>query len=364
VPTRAEALPGLPNYYQLYYEALPQVNVEVLAGTLSRDAWGGAHYPFTLTQPLDVAGRFIAGLPVPLPVTEVAVRLLGPADTKRYAWPASWKGGEQAPAPGSATGFRQSDVLVRRPEVVAWLLEALKPRGWAGVSDGWYVEKMLGQLVPLWAAYDLAFSRANLEANTTFVLAQLELVGYTHALVALEPRGKEVVGPRVRFDPAQGELTYESWPHYAYAQSMRVADTPANRDLVSLLGYAFHPESAGTLLLRFNFQWSAFSRLPLRELSPFIERVPRVGTDGQPAWAYLDPVSDEWVYRDLLDPGVTQLTRGVNFPFLNNAHYVYARIAHYVAPDLSFYNAFRAFSRVLPAGRFVETLLTPDSLLF
>jgi hypothetical protein len=354
VPVRAEALANLPFHYQLYYQRVTGLELDVLAGTLATDAWGGILFPFTATQPLQLAGRTISGLPVALPVTQVLVRLVGPSGQQRYHWPADWSESEHTPASGSQTGFIPASVAANQAAVMSSLLSVFKPASWGTLSDGAFSATLLGQLVPLWAAYDLAFTQANVERNVRFIAHHLGLAGRLDTLTT--DTGTEVVGPRVRFDPTlDAELVYLSWPRYSVSKELLVPDTTYNRTYISLLGYVHYVRTGNKLGLPFRFSWGAFHALKLADFAADIQRVPRVLAQPVPSWAWLDTTTDEYVYRDLLPSGSLDGERGVDFPFLNNAHYVYERVAHYVGPDLTDFNAYRAFARVLPTAQLLAT---------
>lgn len=361
-PVRAVPVSGQANTYQLYYEIIPGVQLDVLSGTMSRDAWGGVLFPYAATGVVDVTDYTIAGLPVPLPVTELLVRLVGPVGTRRYDWPLDWSGEDAAPAPGSATGFLAQAVGAQLADVGAWLTSEFKPASWSTLDNGVFTARLLGQLVPVWAAYNLAFTLPNVQHNAAFVAHVLGFTGRRYQLTT--DTGPQVVGPRVRFDPGKdAELVYLSWPTYGLNQALSVSDTPVNRTYLSELGYQYAASVGGALVLSFSFRWEAFHRLKLADFSDTIERVPRQHSGGEPAWSWLDPVTDEYVYRDLLASGVSQGERGVDFPFANNAHYVYERVAHYVGPDLTSFNSFRAFAHLLPSGRLLENPLSPSAVL-
>ena len=354
LPSRAAPLVDQPGIYQLYYTPV-EATVDVLAGTLSRDAWGGTQFPFTSTGVIELGGRIIAGLPVPLPPTEAVIRLVATSGTQRLNWPAAWQASDAELTP-VAGGFRSEEVAAADPAVRAWLVSTYKPADWTTISDAIFAITLVGQLIPICAAYDLPFTVAALQVNRVFLATQLGLANWYGTLAPLETGTAEVVGPRIRFDLAQGEISYLSWPVYSLDHPIRVVDSTENRAQLTSLGYQ-HQALHGQLIVPFQFHWSPFSTVPLRSFAPDVERVARIGAVGDPVWAGLDPLTDELVYRDLLDPGVIQLGRGVDYPHLNSAHYVYARVGHYLGPDLSGYNAFRAFYAVLPTARLLAPLV-------
>ncbi len=352
VPSRVEALVAQPNYYQLYYVAAA-TQPDILAGTLSRDAWGATQFPFVLSRPLDLGGRVIAGLPVPLPVTFVSFRLRGPAATQCYELPTDWSGASLVPAAGSISGFQPETLDRVRPGLRTLLLQRLKPSSWAQMTDSAFVEWVLDQLLPLWASYNLQLSVDNVTLNLAFLGRQLGLDRAAWSLTSPEHSG-EVLGPIMYFDPAEGHLTEVESQRYVYERSVRVSDTSAQRDELGRLAYRYDVSGA-ELVVPFRFAWNPFYSLPLRFFSPTVETAPASQVAGAPAWAWLDTSSNTMNWRDLLDPGVVQQGVGLDAPYLNDTHYVFTRVAHYVGPEMSFYNSFRAFRHVLPQTRLVAS---------
>jgi hypothetical protein len=349
VPDRVEPLPGLVNTYQLYYRPVGPA-VDVLAGTLARDPWGGVQFPFVVTAPVELDKLVIQGLPVPLPVTEVVVALLGPTGSQRYSWPVDWSESELSPAPATSLGFDPGAVLSAADLVGAALLTELKPADWTGLSDAAFVAVALGALVPVFSAYNIEFTALNVLRNQGFLAAHLSMNGLGRPLVnELTAPDGALVGPRVRYDPLVGELEYLSAPRHGILQQLIIDDTLDNRATLAALGYR-HQLTATGLLATFALSWEPLVHLPLQAFAPVVVRAdPSI--PGAPSWAFTDPVTAELVYRPLLLHGEQQGDRGLDFPHLNGCHYVYQRVGHYVGPELSDYNSFRAFYRVLPTGR-------------
>ncbi len=352
VPTRAEALSDQPNYYQLYY-AQAATQPDILGGTLSRDAWGATQFPFVVSRPLDLRDRVITGLPVPLPVTFVSFRLRGPAASQCYHTPADWSAAALAPAGESILGFRLDSLDRVRPGLRTLLLQRLKPATWGAMTDTAFVEWALEQLLPLWASYNLQLSVENVTLNLPFLARQLGLDRATWSLGSPEESG-EVVGPIVRFDPADGELLEVEPQRYVYERMVGLGDTATQRAELAALAYEYEV-SGGQLLVPFRFAWNPFTTLPLRFFSSTIETVPASQVAGQPAWAWYDARTDTVSWRDVLEPGVVQQGVGQQAPYLNDAQYVFTRVAHYVGPEMSFYNSLRAFRHVLPQTRLVAS---------
>lgn len=358
VPTRVEALSGHPNYYQLYYERLP-AQPDILSGTLSRDPWGGQHYPYVVSRPVDLGERVIAGLPVPLPVTFLAMRLCGPEATREFTPPAAWQPTSADPDPASARGFRTDAIDRNRPGIRSLLVQQLKPAGWEKMSDAAFAEWVLDTLIPLWAAYDLAFNVATVTLNLPFLRRSLGWEPAGATLTTLS-EGDEIRGPLVYYAAEEGVLREVKPVRYAYERAVRLPDTVANRMQLASLAYGYQVIGS-ELHVPFRFSWEPLSQLSLRAFSAYQETAPADRVSGQPAWAWTDASTGQVSWRDVLEPGVIQEGEGFDVPYVHDAHYVFNRVTHYVGPDLSHYNTLRAFRRVSPQTRLTtpRTAFTP-----
>jgi hypothetical protein len=344
LPSRAVPT-GEPHCYRLFYRAVPGVEIEPLPGTLGCDPWGGGRFLYAASQPFTLPDTGVAGLPLPLPRLECALLLTH--RTARMTWRDNRR---PAVAAGTPTGFSMSQVSVAAEAVVTWVLANLRPptwRGWLRAGVGPYITS---RLAAVWAETDLQFTLETVKLNPVLARYALNIATATEQRNPYNQLTKDWVGPVIRLDPADGEIEYLPGlgVEYLLSQAVVVPDTAAQEAELKRLGYDYTRLSRGQgLEVSFGFAWNPWARVPLRALAQQEEETVEKAA-GLPSWAWLNETTQRWSWRDLLATGGRRGDRGIEAPYVNDSHYVYARVAHYVGPDLQHRNSLRAFARTLP----------------
>lgn len=73
-----------------------------------------------------------------------------------------------------------------------------------------------------------------------------------------------------------------------------------------------------------GYFYKPFHEIKIRDYSSNISVQPQIFGVGRPTWAYFSQNQQLWYWRELLKPGEVEIDgNGVNYPFLNGAHYTF-----------------------------------------
>lgn len=91
-----------------------------------------------------------------------------------------------------------------------------------------------------------------------------------------------------------------------------------------------------------GYYYKPHYEIPVRSLSTYVENFNgSTGIDNLPYWAYYSQNYNKWIWRDLYDPGfIDQDGNGVDYPFSNNANYVFKNFIFKLIPEGSKYKNF------------------------
>lgn len=88
-----------------------------------------------------------------------------------------------------------------------------------------------------------------------------------------------------------------------------------------------------------GFYYKPHNPMTLRVFSDYIETGNVENIDGIPSWAFYSRTDQQFRWRDLYTYGfIDNLGRGVNYPFLNTAHYPYTQVIFRLIPEGINYN--------------------------
>jgi hypothetical protein len=83
-----------------------------------------------------------------------------------------------------------------------------------------------------------------------------------------------------------------------------------------------------------GFYYQVHYPITLKVFSDYIETAEQSGTEGIPYWAYFSNNNKLWFWRDIYEYGyIDNLGRGVDYPYLNTAHYPFQDITFRLYPE-------------------------------
>ena len=84
-----------------------------------------------------------------------------------------------------------------------------------------------------------------------------------------------------------------------------------------------------------GYYYKPHFEIPIRSFSTYVENFNgQTGIDNLPYWAYYSKNYNKWIWRDLYDPGfIDQDGNGVDYPFSNNANYVFRNFIFKLIPE-------------------------------
>ena len=129
-----------------------------------------------------------------------------------------------------------------------------------------------------------------------------------------------------------GDTMYGDWCEWnEIEQAERVISEYMNK--VTYYQKAFTiPSTASTNTSGFYYQ--VHNPITLRVFSDYVETAQPVGIEDIPNYAYFSNNNKLWLWRDIYTYGyVDNLGRGVEFPYLNNAHYPFQNIPFRLYPE-------------------------------
>lgn len=102
----------------------------------------------------------------------------------------------------------------------------------------------------------------------------------------------------------------------------------------------FNKNNFSTIPQNYGYYYAPHNLMNLRFFSDYIETAEVGQVDNVPEWSYFSKVDQQFRWRDLYTYGFvdTQL-RGVDYPFLNSAHYPYENIVFRLIPEGANYNS-------------------------
>lgn len=102
----------------------------------------------------------------------------------------------------------------------------------------------------------------------------------------------------------------------------------------------FNKNNFTTSPLGYGYYYAPHNKMTLRGFSDYVE-VANVGeVENVPSWSYFSSVDQQFRWRDLYTYGfIDSVGVGVDYPFLNSAHYPYANIVFRLIPEGANYNS-------------------------
>jgi len=129
-----------------------------------------------------------------------------------------------------------------------------------------------------------------------------------------------------------GDTMYGDWCEWNdFEQTERVISEYMNKITYNQKAFTI-PSTASTNTSGFYYQ--VHNPITLRVFSDYVETAQPVGIEDIPNYAYFSNNNKLWLWRDIYTYGyVDNLGRGVEFPYLNNAHYPFQNIPFRLYPE-------------------------------
>jgi hypothetical protein len=101
--------------------------------------------------------------------------------------------------------------------------------------------------------------------------------------------------------------------------------------------------NSGVINVNFKFKYNPIKTITIKKYSSYFEIGNILITDNIPSYAIkLDEYN--YIWRDLLDVGIFEDNgNGIDYPFINNSHYLFNKINLEIIPDLSNNNTYKLF---------------------
>lgn len=102
----------------------------------------------------------------------------------------------------------------------------------------------------------------------------------------------------------------------------------------------FNKNNFSTLPQNYGYYYSPHNVMNVRVFSDYVETANVGQVDNVPEWSYFSKVDQQFRWRDLYTYGfIDAQLRGVDYPFLNSAHYPYENIVFRLIPEGANYNS-------------------------
>jgi hypothetical protein len=187
--------------------------------------------------------------------------------------------------------------------------------GWFNqLRRGWGFNMVPKTTNPWWATTN----PTSLENNTTS--------GYTKTQNGV-PYNFTVNLPRY-----SGDTMYGDWCEWNESnQSERVISNYMNKMTYYQKAFDIAPTASTNPS---GFYYQVHYPITLKVFSDYIETAEQSGTEGIPYWAYFSDNNKLWFWRDIYEYGyIDNLGRGVDYPYLNTAHYPFQDITFRLYPE-------------------------------
>lgn len=154
--------------------------------------------------------------------------------------------------------------------------------------------------------------------------------------------------PLTSYTKTQGAQTFT----FAYNTQLKEGDI-IDGDFCEWNNYEQIERVVSPLYHKINYNSSVFSTIPstygyyyrphnlmtLKVFSDYVETAALGEVENVPSWAYFSNVDQQFRWRDIYEYGFfDNLNRGVDYPYLNSAHYPYASNIFRLIPEGSNYN--------------------------
>lgn len=102
----------------------------------------------------------------------------------------------------------------------------------------------------------------------------------------------------------------------------------------------FNPNNFATSPQEYGYYYEPHNRMQIRVFSDYVETADVGEVDNVPSWSYFSSVDQEFRWRDLYTYGfIDSRFEGVDYPFLNSAHYPYTNVVFRLIPEGANYNS-------------------------
>lgn len=109
------------------------------------------------------------------------------------------------------------------------------------------------------------------------------------------------------------------------------------------ISYSYVDNNRNIINVDFKFTYNPIKPIIIKKYSSYFEIANNLTTDNIPSYSIkLD--DNNYIWRDLLDVGVFEDNgNGIDYPFINNSHYLFNKIDLEIKPDLSDNNTYNLF---------------------
>ena len=102
----------------------------------------------------------------------------------------------------------------------------------------------------------------------------------------------------------------------------------------------FNKNNFATVPQEYGYYYQPHNVMQVRVFSEYIETANLGSIDNVPSWSYFSNVDQQFRWRDLYTYGfIDELDNGVDYPFLNSAHYPFSNVAFRLIPEGANYNS-------------------------
>jgi hypothetical protein len=283
-----------------------------------------------------------------LPVTELVLYFKAkPAYTERVF--TSYSEYRNASA-DTVYGFNQADVTLDNENAIIQALDTyVKPTSVSGA----YGVFIVGMVTHLFKKLNIGFTADNVQKNRWLIVGYIQGIPQMNYTASTGPNaitiGSEVIGGIVEFDKGNFNIRRVEEQRHCFDKRITIPIGTVGMP-TKLTNLQLNYTTTGTdYELDIKMGYNPFVRIPIRAYSSFIETADTATTGNLPYYAVSLDGGVTSIWRDLLDVGYIEPISevGINYPFVNNSHYLFCVADVILTPEMTQNNAFKIYKNYL-----------------
>jgi hypothetical protein len=211
-----------------------------------------------------------------------------------------------------------------------------------------FEERVYPTIIFLFKMLDLKISPHNVQVNKSQIKKYLGFgvtSNYTKTNgVNTVNVGDSIMCDLVKFEKDSFNITKIDTQEYFFNKRLTLPDTADIKNALTASTITYSATTQSGVLVDFGYKLNPFLEIKIREYSSYVEVGNPVEMDSIPEYATTNR-NNEKVWRDLLSIGYIEPEsgRGVDYPFVNGCHYIYANLQLQIKPDMDTNNSYKTY---------------------
>jgi hypothetical protein len=338
------------NYYQLQYKKLTQLNdIDIVNCGFAKDIYSTNVYNFTFNKDINLENKFtlLERYNVDIPITNLQIYVEPINNDNIYERVYKNFNTYNKDFSGLTIGFNPTT------SITLTLLNIIKPSSYTYTE---FINFYQDKLIAFFNFYNLSLNENNFQILKEFLIEYLNTSDNRYYDKVLFTKENEIINGDLYFFN-EDEYTFSLVQEQYYSIKNKIKD-----DLININKYSAYTKNIinNKVETQFEFKYRPFYNIDIKKFSNYTESIYISGISNNIIPEYAIQNNTYYLWRDILDVGYIEQdennTNGVDYPFINQKHYLYNNINIKVLPDLSDRNTITLFNDLISNNKVTKEI--------